>query len=223
MSDLKDKVVQQGQAVVLREANDKFRLLAAALQTDKNITISIEQSYLSSYDIADDLRKIVKDKTNKPPADIKVLLDPNKPIANIVKEGLYVKLKTYLDKLGATDYEPPLPADYTSGTKVIVKQFPNKIANDPRRTGRLVKPGPVDILKSTELQKWLYNNSVLYGYVLYSDNALYYMGMDFIKSKISGAANKQNQLLLIINTFIKQGVPISQLSLTYQQVLDAQA
>jgi len=223
MSDLKDKVVQQGQAVVLREANNKFRLLAAALQTDKSITISIEQSYLSGYDVADDLRKIVKDKTNKPPANIKTLLDVSKPIAEIVKEGLYDKLKGYLDNLEAADYEPPLPADFTSGAKVVVKQFPNKIANDPRRTGRLIKVGPTDILKSTEVQKWLYNNSMLYGFVLYSDNALYYMGMDLIKSKISAAANKQNQLLLVANTFIKQGVVISQLSLTYQQVLDAQA
>jgi len=222
MSDLKDKVVQQGQAVILREANVKFQLMAAALQTDKNITISVEQSYLSGYDVADDIRKIVKDKTNKPPADIKALLDPNKTITDIVKEGLYNKLKTYLDKLEAADFEPPLPADFTSGARVLVKQFPNKIASDPRRTGRLVKLGPTDVLKSTEVQKWLYNNSMLYGFVLYSDNALYYMGVDFIKSKISGAANKQSQLLLTANTFIKQGVVISQLSLTFQQVLDVQ-
>ena len=220
MANVKDKMVQQGQAVVYREAGTNFGLMAAALKKDKAIDITIEQSYLSIYDVADELRKIVKDKTAKEQADIKVLLDTNKAIADIIKEGQQEKLITYLDSLTPADYEPPLPADFTSPTNATVKQFPNRIKLDPRRTGRLVKPGPTDSLKSLETQKWLINNSVLYGFVMYADNGLYYMGVDAIKNKVKAAANKQEELLTIINRFMKTAVPLDQLSLTAQKVLD---
>ena len=221
MANVKDKVVQQGQAVVYTEANTNFGLMAAALKKDKSIEITIEQSFLSAYDMVNELRRLTKDKTAKSQPEIKPLLDPNKAITDIVKEGLYEKLKTYLDALTSADYEPPLPSDFVSPSKVTVRQFPNKIALDPRRTGRLIKLAPADALKSVETQKWINNNSVLYGFVMYADNGLYYMGVDAIKSSIAQASNKQEELVKIINKFAKSTVLLNQLSITAQQVLDS--
>ena len=97
MANIKQLVVQQNQAIVLTEANDYFKYLAAGLQKDKGVSITIDQSYMSSYDVNNELRNFIKNKTSAP-ADIQSLLDPNKTIADIVKENNYDKLKTYLDK-----------------------------------------------------------------------------------------------------------------------------
>jgi len=98
MASLQGKLVQQGQALVYTDANTNFGYMAAALQNDKGIAMTVEQSYLSKYDVADNLRKLVKDKTDKPPAEIKPLLDTNKTIADIVgTAGSYDALATYLN------------------------------------------------------------------------------------------------------------------------------
>jgi len=220
MGSIKQMVVQQNQAIMLTEANDYFKYLAAGLQKDKGVSITVDQSYMSSYDINNELRNFVKNKTTAP-ADIQALLDSNKTIADIVKENNYEKLKTYLDNLTPADFEPPLKQDFTSAEGVMVKQFPNHSSVDPRRTGRLVKPGPIDILKSTEVLKWMINNSVLYGYVLYSDNGLYYIGSDAIKKQLKNAKDKQGELKKIVGRFLKNSNALSLLTTTAEKVLDS--
>ena len=220
MANIKQMVVQQNQAIMLTEANDYFKYLSAGLQKDKGVSITVDQSYVSSYDINNELRNFVKNKTTAP-ADIQALLDSNKTIADIVKENNYDKLKTYLDNLTSADFEPPLKQDFTSAEGIIVKQFPNHSSVDPRRTGRLIKPGPIDILKSTEVLKWMINNSVLYGYVLYSDNGLYYIGSDAIKKKLKNAADKQGELKKIVGRFLKNSNALSLLTTTAEKVLDS--
>lgn len=223
MADIRDTVVQLGEAVVFSEANDNFKNLAAALNADKGVALTINQSYMSMYDVMDELRLLVKDKIDSPPSDIKPLLTEDKSMLDIVNENYYSNLANFIDNLTEVDFEPPLPSDFVSRSGITVKQFPNKAGNDPRRTGRLIVPGPSDILKSTEVQKWLANNSVLYGFVPYSDNALYYLGVDLIKSNITKAADKQEALLKIINTFVKSTTPSTQVTLTYQQVVGVSA
>lgn len=224
MANIKEKLVQQGQALIQADANTNFGYMAAALQNDKGIAMTVEQSYLSKYDVADNLRKLVKDKTTKPPADIKPLLDPNKTIADIVNSAEYEKLEKYLNEtLTSADYEPPLRPDFTSVSGTVTKPFPNKISQDPRRTGRLVKPGPTDVLKSTEVQKWMINNSILYGYVLYDDNGLYYIGSDKIKSRLQKATDKQAELKSIVGSFLKTASSLGLLTITAQKVIDNKA
>lgn len=219
MANIKQMVVQQNQAIMLTEANDYFKYLTAGLQKDKGVSITVDQSYMSSYDVNNELRNFVKNKTTAP-ADIQSLLDSNKTIADIVKENNYDKLKTYLDNLTSADFEPPLKQDFTSAEGVMVKQFPNHSSVDPRRTGRLVKPGPIDILKSTEVLKWMINNSVLYGYVLYSDNGLYYIGSDAIKKQLKNATDKQGELKKIVGRFLKTSNALGLLTTTAEKVLD---
>ena len=112
MANLKDKLVQQNEAIVVNDVNGNFKLMAAALQDAKATIISIEQSYLSKYDVADELRLAVKDKTTKPPAEIKVLLDPAKTMKDIVNNNSYTKLESYLNSLDRNEFEPPLKPDY---------------------------------------------------------------------------------------------------------------
>lgn len=220
MASLKDRCVQINQAIVLTEAQQNFSFLAAALQTDKGVAITIEDSYLSKYDVTDQLRKLTKDKTVKPPEDIKPLFDETKTITSIVQEGKYDALEGYINGLNDNDFEPPILPDFKSPSSIDVKELPNKSSKDPRRTGRLVKPGPSDALKSLEVQKWLINNSAFYGYVPYSDNALYYIGVDQIKNEIKSAGDKQGKLKEIVGRFLKSGSILSMLTLTAQQVLD---
>jgi len=220
MGSLKDRVYQIQQAIVLQEAYDKYQLLVGALQVDKGIALTMEQSYMSKFDVADELRKFVKDKTNKPPAEIKPLLDPAKTITDIVKEGNFDKLQAYLDNLLPAEYEPPIQSPFKSASGIDVIPLPNKTSRDPRRTGRVIKPGPVDVLKGTEIQKWLINNSVLYGFVPYADNALYYIGVDQIKNQLKSAGDKEAELKKIIGKFLKSASALSQLSLTAQKVIE---
>lgn len=222
MSDIKDSTIQQGQAIVLTEVNDNFRSMAAALQRDKGIAITIIQSYLSKYDVADDLRKRVKDRVSKPSNDIKPLLDPNKTMTDIVRENNYDKLENYLNQtLVMEDYEPPLKPDYTSVSGIVVKCSPNKTNVDPRRTGLYIEIGPTDILKSIEVRKWLINNSVLYGFVMYDNNALYYMGVDNIKARLSRATKPQEELRRIVGMFLRSTTSLSLLTKTAQQVINS--
>lgn len=222
MANLQGKLVQQGQALVYTEANTNFSNMAAALLRDKSIAMTIEQSYLSKYDVADNLRKLVKDKIDKPPADIKPLLDPNKTMTDITNSaGSYELLIAYLtNTLTPADYEPPLRPDFTSISGELNHTFPNIVAQDPRRTGRLIKPGPPDILKSTEVQKWLINNSMLYGFVLYDDNGLYYVGFDAIKAKLKASPDAQVELKNIVGSHIKSQSSLALLTTTATKVIN---
>ena len=219
MATLKGRVVQQGTAIILSDANNNFGYLAAALaKAPGGVTLTLDQSYVSTYDIIDELRKRVKDKTSKPPAEVRPLLDANKTIVDIVNEKNFEKLKDYIEKLNPSDFEPPLPADFTSAGRTAVKRYPNKSTADPRRTGRLVIPKPADALKQPEVQKWICNNSVLYGYVPYDDKALYYIGVQELKNvaKNSGTAG----LTAAINKFLNNSSGLGQLTITAQQVID---
>ena len=235
MANIKTSVVQQGQAIVIRELNDNFKLMIAALQNDKTTALTLEQGYLSAYDVVDELRKLVKDKTTTGatvdytypptttpstlPSDIAPLLDSSKVITDIVKDGTYTKLLDFLNKLTPADYEPPLASSFTSAEGVETFPYPNYPAKDPRRTGMLIKPGPVDTLKSPEILKWMVNNSILYGYVLYADNGLYYLGVDKIKTRLQKASNQQDELKKIVGTFLKSASTLSLLSTTAEKVI----
>ena len=219
MATLKDRVVQQGTAIILSDAYNNFGYLAAALaKAPGGVTLTLDQSYVSTYDVVDELRKRVKDKTSKPPADVRPLLDANKTIVDIVNEKNFDKLKTYIDGLAPSDYEPPLPADFISAGRTSVKRFPNKPSLDPRRTGRLVIPKPAEALKQPEVQKWICNNAVLYGYVPYDDKALYYVGVQELKNIAKSGGNVG--ITAAINKFLNNSSGLGQLAITAQQVLD---
>lgn len=231
MADIRNKCVQVNQAIVLEEAQRSFDTMVRALQNDKGVSLSIEASYLSKYDVADELRKIVRDKVEKPPVDIKPLLDPSRSIADIVSEpGSFDRLKAYLDGLSNADFEPPLKplpviipalaALQTWPGRVLSYDIPSKIDTDPRRTGRLIIPGSKEVFRSIEVQKWLLNNSIKYGFVIYLDKGLYYIGVEEIINQLNSAVDKQQELRKIISRHLKFIDPLSNLSTTADQILD---
>ena len=230
MASIKNRCVQVGQAVVFENAQRDFDRMARALQNDKGVTLSIQTSYLSKYDVADELRKIVKDKTNKPPTEVRALLDTSKPMIDIVNQtGSFDDLKNYLDDLSDADFEPPLKplpvivpalaALQTWPGRVLSYDIPSKIDTDPRRTGRLIVPGSTEVFKSTEVQKWLLNNSVKYGFVIYLDKGLYYIGPNEVSNQITSAADKQGELRKIISRHLINNNLLSGITVTADQVL----
>jgi LAS superfamily LD-carboxypeptidase LdcB len=232
MASIKNRCVQVGQAVVFENAQRDFDQMARALQNDKGVLLTIKTSYFSKYDVADELRKIVKDKTEKPPVEVRGLLDPSKPMADIVSStGSFDELKRYLDSLSDADFEPPLiplptispipalAALQTWPGRVISYDIPTKIDTDPRRTGRLIIPDSAEVFRSTEVQKWLLNNSVKYGFVIYLDKGLYYLGTNEVRNQITSAANKQEELRKIVSRHLKGALTLSSFSTTAEQVL----
>lgn len=210
--------VQINQAVVLLDVLTNFNTLTAALLTDRGINISIQQSYLSKYDVVDQIRVLVKDKS-KAPATIKPLLDSSKTIQTIIQEGSFNQLEKYLNELPASEYEPPLPGKFKSATDVDTYGIPGNTKTDPRTTGRLVLVNPSDTFKIPQVQKWILNNGVYYGFLLYSDFALYYMGLQNIQDRIRVASDKDQELRNIVSRFVKGAGLLTQLSTTSQQVL----
>lgn len=202
-NNLKGLVVQRGQAIVLTEISDYFDQMANACRKDKGIPLTLEQSYLSKYDVADQLRVLVKDKTVKPPVEIRPLLDANKAMIDIVREGNYSKLEDYLNNLSDADFEPPLKQTYQSVEGETIYPTPGRISKDPRRTGYYVRIGPVDVVKSEDMQRWFINNSLLYGFVLYGDDAFYYLGVQAIKDSLKKAKTPAQELKKIIGRFTK--------------------
>ncbi len=223
MASIKNRCVQVGQAVVFENAQRDFNLMAAALQNDKGVNLTIQSSYLSKYEVADELRKLVKNKTDLS-AEIKELIDPAKTIADIAANtGSFNALKNYLDGLTLADFEPPLKP-LPSGTwpgRVLSYDVPSKIDTDPRRTGRLIIPGSAEVFKSTEVQKWLLNNSVKYGFVIYLNRGLYYIGPNVIRNEITSAANKQQKLREIVQRHLSDSTLIQGLTITAEQILQS--
>ena len=221
MADLKGKLVQVGSTAVLKEANDMFTLLKNALSTAIGKNLSIGQSYMSKFEVADELRKRVKDKDKREFLDgnktMKDILDDKKLTNNLTS---YQALEIVLNNLKNEEYDPPLIGAWESVGKKNVYPIPNRIDKDPRRTGNLIIPGPADVMKGTEVRKWLINNSVLYGFVMYSDIGLYYLGVDSIKNAIKAATDKDAKLKSILTTFLKASENIDGLKLTGKAVVE---
>ncbi len=83
MANLKDKLgqVPGGSAVVLIEGFTLFSRMIEALKRDKGVELKVEQSYLSKFEVVDELRKIAKNKEKEGYAN---LLDPKAKIEDIL-------------------------------------------------------------------------------------------------------------------------------------------
>jgi len=206
MPNIKGDIVQVEESVVYREANVNFNAMVKALKEDKGVSMTIDQGYLSVYELVDELRGLVKNKnpesTDNSDAqtntNVSSLLDPNKSIETIVGEGTFELLKSYVDNLDYAEFEPTLIQSFEGGLPptypTTVYPYPNKTNQDPRRTGRFVVPKPQDVFKQVEVQKWLINNGLKYGFVLYGDDGLYYISYQVAIDKIKTSPNKEETL-----------------------------
>ncbi len=213
MSDIKQKLLQIGNAQIHEDVFKDFEQMSIALKNDRGIDLTVEESYLSIYELAEELRLLI---TN--PNQVQSFVDISglqldKSMDEIVKRGEFQKLLDTLNNLTRTDFTPPLSEPYKSparetGRKRTAKgnrfermdqedarfvfTAPNYPSQDPRRTGRFVKPGPKDILKYPEVVKWLLRNSTTYGFLLYLDLGLYWVGVDELQAQLSNAVDPNN-------------------------------
>ena len=210
MADLKGKIGQIATgAVVLNEAYPFWQRMVDDLKKDKALDLKAKQGYVSKYDIIDELRKRVKDKAPASDPTLAGLLDPKVAIADILgikpsgsaaptgsaatgslnatgsgfPSGSYEKLEKYISTLGADKFEPPLSRKEKSPTQTFdVQPLPNMPTEDPRRTGKLFVVDP-EVVKNKDLLSWIYNNSLLYGFLPYGNpepNAFYFVGKEII-------------------------------------------
>jgi len=211
MSDIRSRVVEVGNSVItVNEVLSQFKILAAELLEDTGVTIGLSEGYRSRYEVLEELKLLVKDK-NPPDTRFSDLL--NRQISGSAE---YREFEDYLKDLRSTQFEPPLPQDQISVTNSSTSIYypPNLPDRDPRRTGRFVIPDPPQSIKSMEVQGWLLNNSLLYGFLLYGDVGLYYVGLGKIKQQIQAGTS----IVDVVSTY-QASVPTQPITTTNQMVL----
>ena len=215
MASLEGKLAQFGDSVVFNEAHDYFRALNEKLKASIAQELVLKPSYLSKFEVVDDLRKTLREdfRTAAPPtvetfdAVLSPLLDPERGMLDVAKDADYEKLETYLNDCATKAkgaFDPPLAEAFQSaatGGPASVYNIPNTTELDPRRHGRIIMIQEYD----GAVQKWLQNNALLYGLTLYGSVGLYYIGFKQIKDE----AISTSAIVSIVNRFQRNAIPAS--------------
>lgn len=227
MADLKDKLSQFGDVVIYTQANQYFTALNVKLNEATGGKLEIQKSYLSKYEVVEDLRNLLREdfRTQKPEGAsisdedfeiVKPLLDTSTSIIDIVNESEsnYTKLESFLNDLATNvkgAFDPPIGEPFSAqGTTVY--PIPQTTELDPRRFGRVLQFEPF-----TKSQKdWLIDNCLLYGFTLYEDYGLYYIGFKQVQTEAqsSGIAG-------IINKFQQTPIPAGEINLSVSSLANA--
>jgi len=220
MANLKGKLSQYGDAVVLTQAYSYFNLLNKKLSEVKSQSLNLKQGYISKYELVDDLRKALRPeyKTTLPPNSrttaedfniIQPLLDVNKGIIEIAQnESEFNTLSQFLQTLAKESkgvFNPTLSEPFTTTTHNNVYSIPAYDDVDVRRYGRVL----ICDKFSLDVKKWLINNAPLYGFVMYEDYGLYYVGLENLKKQGSTDAALQK----LINQFQRSPIAVSSITL----------
>jgi len=238
MINLKGKLGQipGSTAVIKTEVYTYFTLMAEALKRDKGVELKVEQSYLSKFEVTDELRKIVKDKTGNSPAIAAMLnqsvriedilgvtAQPIDPANTAVIEptfpaNSYKTLEDYIKTLPQDSFDPPLYIKYRSPiAEFMVHPYPNHTGLDPRQTGNLVVIGPKDAIKP-DILNWIYNNSIFYGFIPYGNpqiQSLYFAGVDQLKQKVKVLES----VVKVVSTFLQMQLSPDIITITIDKVL----
>ena len=214
MANLEGKLSQYGTIVMYTSANKYLEALNAKLKEGTALALVVTKSYLSKYEIIDELRTRLSEdyrNTKSPTSNfdttefnaILPLLQLDKSIVEIVATDPlnYVTLASYIDDLAenAKDvFNPPLMESFTvSGLEVY--PIPQSSEKDPRRGARLL----IFNKFTKPIKDWLINNAILYGFTLYQDYGLYYIGFNQIKSLV----NSDSDVIKLINKFQSTSIP----------------
>lgn len=214
MSNLEGKLSQNGTAVVLTQASPYLSSLNSELQKSIGQSLNVINSYMSKFEIIDELRlTLTSDEANTAPDDVKPLLDKAKPMTEIaVVEEDFNKVEVYINTLAKDKkgvFDPPL-GDLFNVQGLSVYPIPQPSDLDPRRFGRLFTFEPFTV----DVKKWLINNAILYGFTLYEDYGLYYIGFNEIKSQATSNVAVQN----LINKFQQTAISAGEISVTATQI-----
>ena len=216
MSNLEGKLSQNGTAVVFTQANSYLTALNSQLQTALGEGLNVVSGYLSKYEIVDSLRNIIDPQylsSNPAPDNLKPLLDTTKPMTDIaVVDTDFNALEIYINELAENAkgaFNPPLGGTFQA-QNTAVYPIPQSSDLDPRRFGRLFvfsefTPG---------IRKWLINNVLLYGFTLYENYGLYYVGFTEVRSQATSNTAVQN----LINKFQQTAIPAGEIALTAEKI-----
>jgi len=184
---------QQDFAIIHKDVNRNLQNLQRALNNDKQVKFKVLQSYMSEYDIVDELRKTVSTDLSTSATDSirvlrgAVLAFKDRPIVEIAKTPTYKDIKDFINIREPENFNPPLhPSFRSKGIIDNLYPFPNKPDTDPRRTGRIVRLDPPETINTNK--DWFINNSLLYGFLMYGEEsnlALVYIGFDKIKETVT--------------------------------------
>lgn len=230
MASLENKLSQFGDLIIYTKANQYFTQMNIKMQEAISTQLTVVKSYLSKYQVVGDLRERLNEdyRTKKFPGSaisdedftlIQPLLDTTKDIVEIVNNtpADYEKLAAYMDDLANNHknaFDPPLQDPVISVTGETIQHMPAAQDIDPRRFGRVLQFETF----SKEQLSWLINNAPLFGFTLYFDYALYYVGFAEIQQKVSSEGVSK-----VINRFQSEDtkIPDSSISLTASTIASA--
>lgn len=155
-----------------------------------------------------------------PDASLDALLDPTQtPLDALTKKGdekaksNFKKLQDYIIGLKPTEFTPPLPEPIQNEKGELIYDFPTNAAiendlADPRRSGRIIELaaiGEVIPVNDPKAFLWFAQNGPKYGFIVYLNKGLYYVGQDDIKNKLKTPGDgitKQDAFKNLLNQFL---------------------
>tara|TARA_R110000803_G_scaffold74905_6_gene139186 strand:- start:374 stop:1813 length:1440 start_codon:yes stop_codon:yes gene_type:complete len=220
MADLTGKLGQQGESVMYNEAISYLTVLNSKMTAAATDSITPIEGYISKYEYVDGLRNSLQPsfgfEGENVPEEVKPLLDPLMTIKTISETGDNFKtLQDYVAGLDGGSFDPPLAASFSpeSSIRSTVHPVPSKEATDPRRFGRLIMFNDFNASQ----QEFLINNAPLYGFVLYENYGLYFLGFQSVKDSIS-----TNGLQKTLSQFQKNLIPATSIVVTATAILSAE-
>tara|TARA_R110000803_G_scaffold74905_6_gene139187 strand:- start:1813 stop:3075 length:1263 start_codon:yes stop_codon:yes gene_type:complete len=219
MANLEGKLVEMGNgAMITIAALSLLNALTTSMEKTTGEAMQLSSGYMSKYEMVDSLRKTLRPDFGLTgttvPANVKELLDPAVNIKSIVEAGTFPALEEYIESLEDGSFDPPLAQPYAPETDIhlYVYPVPSKPSKDPRRYGRLA----VFPTFTIDQKEFLINNAPLYGFVLYGDSGLYFIGFNEMKVQIA-----ENGLTDTLSQFQKQPIPLTSILVTEEAILTA--
>lgn len=217
MADIGQYLDKVGKYYIYKKANAAFQNMIVDFKKDnQTASLTIESGYYSKFEVIEELRKRLKTKGKEgTDAPTKELLASKETVLSLTEEDPenYTKILTYIKTTKAEEYEPTLlptiESASTPSAKIIqiptleIKKFKNvDDINDIRKSARIVTIVAED-MKVPATQNWLLNNSYKYGFLLYLNVALYYIGLDKITAAL-GAIKPANGTAALTQPQIEQ-------------------
>ncbi len=223
MANLEGKLSSTNSAVVYTKANGYFSALNSKLGESSIEQLVVKTAYTSKYEIVDELRSILRDEfKTAPPPEVSIegdfnqlipLLDTSKPITEIatIQED-YVKLEDYINTCASSAkgaFNPTIAEPFSSNN-LTVYPIPNNTELDVRRYARVLY---FETAFNPSQKNWLINNAPLYGFVMYEDYALYYIGFAEIKGLVLSQGVES-----VVNRFQRTPIPADQINITVSAI-----
>lgn len=223
MANLEGKLSSTNSAVVYTKANGYFSALNSKLSEASIEQLTIKTAYTSKYEIIDELRSLLKSefKTQPPPGveiegdfeQLTPLLDTSKAITEIATtQDDYTKLENYINSCAESAkgaFDPTIAEPFTTNN-LTVYPIPNNTNLDIRRYARVFY---FETPFNPSQKAWLTNNAPLYGFVMYEDYALYYIGFAEIKGLVMSKGVEE-----VVNRFQRTPIPADQINITVSAV-----